>query len=109
MVVFASLGVFAVLQTPFWLIRAAPSVLGVASAVDQAIFCCLCSGRGSGGRLARGEEIDVERHALLCSTLTRLAQRIGLDRRAKNITPSLREYLAMKDQEDAVEIVEAAE
>ena len=61
------------------------------------------------GRLARGEEIDVERHALLCSTLTRLAQRIGLDRRAKNITPSLREYLATKDQEDAVEIVEAAE
>jgi hypothetical protein len=34
------------------------------------------------GRLARGEEIDVERHALLCSTLTRLAQRIGIDRRA---------------------------
>ena len=59
--------------------------------------------------LANGQEINVERHALLCSTLTRLAQRIGLDRRAKNITPSLREYLAMKDQEDAVEIVEAAE
>jgi hypothetical protein len=45
------------------------------------------------GRLARGEEIDVERHALLCSTLTRLAQRIGIDRRAKNITPSLGDYL----------------
>ena len=45
------------------------------------------------GRLARGEEIDVERHALLCSTLTRLAQRIGLDRRAKNIAPSLGDYL----------------
>jgi hypothetical protein len=45
------------------------------------------------GRLARGEEIDVERHALLCSTLTRLAQRIGIDRRPKNITPSVRDYL----------------
>ena len=45
------------------------------------------------GRLARGEEIDVERHALLCCTLTRLAQRIGIDRRAKNITPSLGDYL----------------
>jgi hypothetical protein len=45
------------------------------------------------GRLARGEEIDVERHALLCSTLTRLAQRIGIDRRAKNITPSVKDYL----------------
>ena len=45
------------------------------------------------GRLARGEEIDVERHALLCSTMTRLAHRIGIDRRAKNIAPSLSEYL----------------
>ena len=35
----------------------------------------------------------VERHALLCSTLTRLAHRIGIDRRAKNITPALRDYL----------------
>src|SRR5215831_8621531 len=49
------------------------------------------------GRLARGEEIDVERHALLCSTLTRLAQRIGIDRRAKNITPSLSEYLTPQE------------
>ena len=48
-------------------------------------------------RLARGEEIDVERHALLCSTLTRLAQRIGIDRRAKNITPSLSEYLTPQE------------
>jgi hypothetical protein len=48
------------------------------------------------GRLARGEEIDVERHALLCSTLTRL-QRIGIDRRAKNITPSLSEYLTPQE------------
>jgi len=47
------------------------------------------------GRLARGEEIDVERHALLCST--RLAQRIGIDRRAKNITPSLSEYLTVQE------------
>jgi hypothetical protein len=48
-------------------------------------------------RLANGEEIDVERHALLCSTLTRLAQRIGIDRRAKNITPSLSEYLTPQE------------
>src|SRR5215467_4332301 len=45
------------------------------------------------GRLARGEEVDVERHALLCSTLTRLAQRIGINRRLKNVTPELRDYL----------------
>ena len=45
------------------------------------------------GRLARGEEIDVERHALLCSTMTRLAQRIGIDRRTRNVTPALRDDL----------------
>jgi len=44
--------------------------------------------------LANGEEINVERHALLCSTLTRLAQRIGIDRRAKNITPTVADYVA---------------
>jgi hypothetical protein len=45
-------------------------------------------------RLANGEQIDIQKHALLCSTLTRLAQRIGIERRAKDVTPSLSEYLA---------------
>jgi hypothetical protein len=38
-------------------------------------------------RLANGEQIDVQEHALLCSTLTRLAQRIGIERRARDVTP----------------------
>jgi hypothetical protein len=46
--------------------------------------------------LANGQEINVERHALLCSTLTRLAQRIGIDRRTRNVTPSVGEYLATR-------------
>ena len=60
-------------------------------------------------KLANGEAVNIQEHALLSSTLTRLASRIGIDRRIRNITPSLQEYLAMKDQEDAVETVEAAE
>jgi hypothetical protein len=48
-------------------------------------------------RLARGEPVDIAEHAQLSSTLVRLAQRIGLDRRAKNITPSLSEYLTPTD------------
>ena len=60
-------------------------------------------------KLANGEAVNIQEHALLSSTLTRLASRIGIDRRMRTITPSLQEYLAMKDQEDAVEIVEAAE
>ena len=45
-------------------------------------------------RLANGEQIDIQEHGLLCSTLTRLAQRIGIERRARDVTPSLSEYLA---------------
>ena len=45
-------------------------------------------------RLANGEQIDIQEHALLCSTLTRLAQRIGIERGAKDVTPNLSEYLA---------------
>ena len=44
-------------------------------------------------RLANGEQIDIQEHALLCSTLARLASRIGINRIAKNVTPTLSEYL----------------
>jgi EAL domain-containing protein (putative c-di-GMP-specific phosphodiesterase class I) len=53
-------------------------------------------------KLARGETIDISEHALLCSTLTRLAQRIGIDRVARDITtPSLSEYLAELKRADS--------
>jgi hypothetical protein len=45
------------------------------------------------GKLATGAAIDVAEHALLSSTLVRLASRIGIDRRAKTIVPDLRDYL----------------
>jgi hypothetical protein len=44
-------------------------------------------------KLAAGEQIDIAEHAQLASTMVRIAQRIGIDRRARNVTPSLREYL----------------
>ena len=50
--------------------------------------------------LANGQDIDVERHALLCSTLTRLAQRIGIDRRARTLNPTVAEYLAGRGVEN---------
>lgn len=43
-------------------------------------------------RLANGETIDISEHALLCSTLVRVAQRIGINR-AQKVVPSLHEYL----------------
>jgi hypothetical protein len=46
-------------------------------------------------RLASGEEIDAQAHALLSSSLVRLVQRIGINRTAKDITPRLENYLAL--------------
>jgi hypothetical protein len=37
-------------------------------------------------RLANGEQIDIGEHATLSSTLVRLAQRIGIDRVARDVT-----------------------
>jgi hypothetical protein len=53
-------------------------------------------------RLAYGDEIDITAHALLASTLVRIAQCIGIDRPAKNSTSSLRDYLASKATEKEV-------
>jgi hypothetical protein len=53
-------------------------------------------------KLARGEEINVQEHALLCSSLVRLAQRIGIDRVPKDVVPSLDEYLASLPKDDAL-------
>ena len=44
-------------------------------------------------RLANGEEINIAEHGLLCSTLVRIAQRIGINRVPKTIVPSLDDYL----------------
>jgi hypothetical protein len=56
-------------------------------------------------RLANGEQINIVEHAQLCSTLVRIAQRIGIDRRMRKVVPSLSEYLETKavDTEDELE------
>ena len=43
--------------------------------------------------LVDGRPIDIAEHAQLCSSLVRLAQRIGINRRLKNVTPDLQDYL----------------
>jgi hypothetical protein len=45
-------------------------------------------------RLALGEQIDIREYSLLVSTMVRVAQRLGIERRAKNVTPSLGQYLS---------------
>jgi hypothetical protein len=44
-------------------------------------------------RLANGEDINITEHAQLSSTLVRIAQRIGINRRLRDITPALPDYL----------------
>jgi hypothetical protein len=44
-------------------------------------------------KLVAGEQIDVQEHALLCSTLTRLVSRLGIDRIAKDISPTLSDFI----------------
>ena len=53
-------------------------------------------------KLANGEEIDVTQHALLCSTLTRLASRLGIDRVARDVTPTLSDYLKQINAQETV-------
>jgi hypothetical protein len=44
-------------------------------------------------KMARGEQIDVTQHALLRSSLVRLGNRIGINRIARDVTPTLEQYL----------------
>jgi hypothetical protein len=52
-------------------------------------------------RLASGEEINAQEHALLSSSLVRLVQRIGINRTAKDITPTLSQYRAEFEDAEA--------
>lgn len=62
--------------------------------------------------LVNSQRIDINEHSLLSSTLVRLAQRIGINRIPKNVTPYLHDYLeqraassdgdASSDSEEAV-------
>jgi hypothetical protein len=43
--------------------------------------------------LVRGEQIDITEHAVLCSTLVRIAQRIGINRIARDVSLTLGDLL----------------
>jgi hypothetical protein len=45
-------------------------------------------------RFAQGEQGNIQEYSVLVSTIVRVAQRIGIWRRAKNVTPSLKQYLS---------------
>jgi hypothetical protein len=43
-----------------------------------------------------GEEIDLQRYGELTDRLRRLFETVGLERRARDVTPSLDQYAAMR-------------
>src|SRR3954453_14656575 len=45
-------------------------------------------------RMVNGEAVDIASLCTLASTTVRLSQRLGLERRARTVTPSLNQYLA---------------
>ena len=51
----------------------------------------------SEARLASGEQINMQEYATLTSTLVRVVTRLGINRVARDVTPTLSEYLA-KDE-----------
>ena len=48
--------------------------------------------------LARGQPVDLDQHAQCCSALVRIASRLGLQRRPKDATPTLEQYLAEREE-----------
>src|ERR1700730_5313850 len=53
--------------------------------------CCLAEAMEA--KMANGAGINIAEHAALTSTLVKVASRIGVDRRSRNITPTLSDYL----------------
>jgi len=70
---------------------------------------CACIAEQLEAALARGEQIDIAEHAQLCSSLVRIASRIGIDRVPREVTPTLGEYLKHREQVEFEPDEEAAE
>ena len=53
-------------------------------------------------QLANGADIDITEYSQLTSTLVRVVSRLGINRRVKDITPSVRDYLEhVQGEEDS--------
>ncbi len=57
-----------------------------------ATLACWCEEREA--ELAKGEEFDAGQYATIANAMRRLLSDLGLERRSKDITPSLHDYIA---------------
>jgi exonuclease I len=51
-------------------------------------------------KLASGNNINIVEHSMLTNAIVKVAARIGIDRRARNVTPSLKDYLNQAIEDD---------
>ena len=61
-----------------------------------ACLACWCEEREAD--LANGQEFDVLQYATVSNAMRRLLSDLGLERRARDVTPDLRDYIAGKAQ-----------
>jgi hypothetical protein len=54
------------------------------------------------GRMSRGEQVDIDRFGRAASHLRRILETLGLERRPRDVTPTLAEYLRAVAREDSV-------
>src|SRR5262249_1734051 len=60
-------------------------------------------------RLALGEEVNLAQHAQAVSAMVRVASRLGLQRRQKDIGPTLADIIAEDEAEEAARAAETEE
>ena len=63
-----------------------------------ATLACWCEERET--ELAQGQDFDALQYATVANAMRRLLADLGIERRAKDITPDLHSYLAQKAQAD---------
>ena len=59
-----------------------------------ATLACWCEERET--ELAQGQEFDASQYATVSNAMRRLLSDLGLERRARDVTPDLRDYIAGK-------------
>jgi hypothetical protein len=59
----------------------------------------ICWSEEREAELARGEEFDVALYSTVTNTLRRLLDTLGIERRPRDVTPSLHDYLARRAEQ----------
>ena len=73
----------------------------VAGELIEAFAGCATALRYQTHQILLGDaEIDLTGYSTLASTMLRIGSRIGFERRAKDVTPNLQDYLSQLDDDD---------